>query len=306
MKKDPQVSMTEWKILRNGSLEEKLESVARAISNSASTIFGEDCGLTVLATFPAYVVVSSSNGKAARVYYECDESGAVVVRKSEPIVVSTYRKECASSFVHTRISMAVSSFLAGDKDYAKTILSEAALVAPPDLVDAEKEQLWDFIRSIQAETLWRRAISESAADLSESTLSASEGAPEKRFENLYTEGLTKEELEAHRSVVLEGLEYIAKSYSSISKTVELNLETLNTSIGEDPATPLITVKNVAESLNASVKETLSKIEESTKNLRAVDTLAIVYDTLAEELQAYHIASAFVDEKTKSLSKANSA
>lgn len=284
------------KQLREHSLESKIQAAQALVESHAEQIFGSICETSSVVTFDDYVVAANEEGTFKKVFFESKEEG-LTITKVEDFTPAVYKGGAVRNFVVESAENAVNSILGEDIEGAKEALRELC-----GLTEEVKDVMGDYaaaaiVDMTKMPKLWRRILENYKKDIAD-LIGESKETPAK-YTSLY-ESRTREGAP-------EVLKDLKELQESISDQVKL-LMNFASKLREADITDKVvgSAKALSEDLYNDAKETASKLEGSLKNLRNAGALAIVYDTLSEELEQYKVATKFLEAISDRLNKATNA
>lgn len=191
-----------------GSYEETISNIGETVSENWEQFGakGPD-DVSVVATFPRSVVVSTTDGKFFKAGYKRN-GGDIAVTRVESVSVPVLKTRADQRrFLAEAAKDAISAFLSGDHESARTQVRElvhtGSLLKDIDPIQEAKENLNELF---SGERPWRKIYSETSKAIHRVLWGASGAtfryAPKAKYEDIYSEGTEGAE-EYHQSVAAD-------------------------------------------------------------------------------------------------------
>lgn len=176
-----------------GSYEETINNLGEAVSEQWEQ-FGASSpnDVSIVATFPRNVIISTNDGKFFKAGYKRND-GSIAVTRVESVSVPVLKtREDQKKFLSEAASDAVSSFLAGDYDSARSQVRElvhaGALLKDQNPLEEAKETLEELF---SPERPWRKIYTETSKTIHRVLWGASGAtfryAPKPKYQDIYSE-----------------------------------------------------------------------------------------------------------------------
>jgi hypothetical protein len=191
-----------------GSYEQIIDESSELVAGSFAR-FGVECPdeVSVVATFPNHVLVSTTEGKFYRATLKDLENGERSIVQTEDVnipVLRTYEEQVG--YVRGAAGEAVAALMSGDseiaKEHVRELVHSAALVSRPNPVDEMRDALAGLF---DRERPWRRVYEGNKAGIHKFVCSEDSSPreyPRPKYQELYLED-TDEPAGYHRAVMAD-------------------------------------------------------------------------------------------------------
>lgn len=217
-------------------------------------------------------------------------------------------------FVFGESDSAIRAYFGGDKSALEEAVVKLWNVVDDSILDSESDRLERLTARISGPKSWT-PVYESKLDkikifLQDFVQKLETNKARPQFKHLYEGTPSDEELESSMTLVQAELTSLLSRYGALREDVSTAVGKVQEIHDSDPSLKgteaALALNRLSEALLQDLSELIHVVHESIKNLSNVESLAIVYDTLAEELHAYETAGTFLKEMTSRLDKAHSA
>lgn len=308
--------MVPAKLLREilkGSFEQRVDDASELVSESFSR-FGVESPdeLSVIATFPQHMIISTTEGKFFRATVKDLDNGDRSIVQMEDVDIPVLRtREEQVGYVKSAAGDAVAAMLSGDPESARThvreLVQSAELISGPEPVEEMRlalEGLFDETRP------WRRVYESNRAGIhkflwGESGV-ASRDAPKPKYQGLYTNEDIENPAGYHQAVMAD-LSVLSERLSSVWAIIQENYGSYDETDGH--FYPL-SIAGVNESFQDFARDYADELRQVCRLIESasldedpetVVPRAILYDHVARQFPAIDIAARLVRRTATELS-----
>jgi hypothetical protein len=296
-----------------GSYEQMVDDSSMLVAESFARFGAQSPDeVSVIATFPQHMIVSTVEGKFFRATVKDLEDGGRSIVQTEDVDIPVYRtREEQKGYVKSAASEAVAALLSGDPEEARThvreLVQSAELISGPDPVEEMRgamEGLFDSKRP------WRRVYESNRAGIHKFTWgesgNAHRDAPKPKYQDLYTNEGVKDPAGYHRAVMAD-LSVLSERMAEVWDVVQENYGAYDEK--ETGFYPL-TIAGVNESFQDFARDYADELRQVCRLVEAasldedpetVIPRAVLYDNVARQFPVIDIAARLVRRTATELS-----
>lgn len=296
------VPLDALKNLIEGSFEHLGAGLDEAVAKNFSSLSKVEAEVSRIATFKDHVILGTPAGEYFNVKYE-NKNGEIVLSSCEKVDVPVVTPSNAAKSVKEFSLSAVDALMSEDaKAGAKRILFLVDLQEQKQVVNA-RDYVAEAMASVASGRPWRQALASQQKEIARQVVDKLESIRssvlEAKYKALYeSDEIPEEDFEKFRTLAENDLATLAERLRVLHEAVEgaylpfkdsLTKEELDES-DEDVLSHFCFF---SEDLIEDLGEIRSLVADTIENEQCVMCLGQVYDTIAESLADYGIASAFV-------------
>ena len=256
-----------------------------------------------LATFDGKVIVGTEGGRYYSAVFE-DKDGEIVFGEATPIDVPTVDVNNAAKAVRECTLSVVDALLSEDVSVAKDRILELASLHEQEQVAMARDYVAEVEAALAGERSWRKIFREQSEEIHRQVVDKLESIKESQLEAKYkpmyeTDDIPEERFEDYRDLVNSDLSVLQDSLEQVHQRAEAAffpfVESIaDVELSEEETEVLGQFCAFSEDLIEDIHEIRGLLATSAQNEECVMCLGKIYDSIAEAMSSYEIATAFVE------------
>lgn len=289
--------------LVEGSYEQLTSRLDEAVQASRSLFTEGDEEVARLATFRNRVIVGTAEGSYFEVKFE-SKDGDIVFGEPQQLDVPVVSSSNAARSLRDYSLSIVDSLMSEGVGGAGGKLLQLASLQEQKQVELARDYVGETLAALSDGRPWRQVFAEQKDEIRRQIVDVLESIRENSFDAKYkpmyeTDEIPEEKFEDYREMAESDLALVADRLEQVHRAVESVYLPFIESVGdaeldEGETEVLSHFCFFAEDLSEDLKEVRGIVSDALANEQCVMCLGHIYDSIAESLPSYEMATSFVE------------